>query len=292
MSFEDNVWKHFMLLQYYHANLDMFMDFLEHLKLAYIEPQAKDFDARFVKLRDWNMRELTRDAYFYQQLTEVGHAITSQTEYLLDIAQISHNGETSDTSGAAQRKVAELELRGHVRDVNAQLARLSESLKLHIEFLRLARDTSQTSSVNNLTILATIFLPMSLATGLLAMSKRFNELGGLLYDFFGVLMLVLIFIAIFFAVVAVVSFLVSSAGIERARQYKGTSMRAKVYSILLGLVTGLLIVASFLVGMFMDVVTGAKILGFGLAALLGCLLVFVVVVRPIFRANKRRKVKE
>ncbi|PGH34182.1 hypothetical protein GX50_02956 [[Emmonsia] crescens] len=43
-----------------------------------------------------------------------------------------------------------------------------------------------TESMKYLTTLATIFLPLTLASSILSMQTRFRDLGALLYDFFGV----------------------------------------------------------------------------------------------------------
>ena len=44
---------------------------------------------------------------------------------------------------------------------------------------------NQTLAVNGLTVLAPIFLPISLASSLLSMSTRVVDLGALWYDYFG-----------------------------------------------------------------------------------------------------------
>jgi hypothetical protein len=44
----------------------------------------------------------------------------------------------------------------------------------------------QSFSVTILTVLAAVFLPLSLASAILSMQYRFSELGPRLYDFFGI----------------------------------------------------------------------------------------------------------
>jgi hypothetical protein len=78
---------------------------------------------------------------------------------------------------------------------------ISTQISLHNELYKvLAQKTSieQANSVNQLTLLATFFLPLSLAAAILLMQTRFADLGVLLYDFLGV-MVILIALALLVA---------------------------------------------------------------------------------------------
>lgn len=56
----------------------------------------------------------------------------------------------------------------------------------------------EAQNVRLLSILASIFLPVSLACGLLSMQTRFADLHVLVYDFFGVLALLGILVGVIF----------------------------------------------------------------------------------------------
>lgn len=78
---------------------------------------------------------------------------------------------------------------------------ISTQISLHNELYKvLAQIISieQANSVNQLTLLAAFFLPLSLAAAILSMQTRFADLGVLLYDFLGV-MVILIALALLVA---------------------------------------------------------------------------------------------
>jgi Mg2+ and Co2+ transporter CorA len=94
-------------------------------------------------------------------------------------------------------RVLEADLRGCCRNIQGRLTRLTEELDNSLKFLDLARSMSQKRNVQFLTILATIFLPLSLAAGVLSMQSRFTDLGVLLYDFVGVVVLLVVIALLF-----------------------------------------------------------------------------------------------
>ncbi|KAF5681541.1 hypothetical protein FCIRC_5511 [Fusarium circinatum] len=196
---KDN-WKKLFLLQFHHAYLRLFFDFLTALE-AYEKEQADEANAGTVsaELWQWNLRNITQRSYEYRDLGEMG-----------------------------------------------------------------PRDINQTRGVQQLTLLATIFLSLSLAAGVLSMQTRFQDLGTLLYDFFGVVVLlaaIVLIIMILMSLVAVVNEVDSKFSI-RIPGY-GEDFRGKIlFTINTGFfVFGCLAFSSFLVGMFKDVSLGAKILG-------------------------------
>ncbi|KAK6345701.1 hypothetical protein TWF718_007610 [Orbilia javanica] len=62
-----------------------------------------------------------------------------------------------------------------------------------------ARQYQESLHIRKLAILATIFLPLSLATGLLSMQTRVSELGNLLYDYVGVVVTLAWILMFYFA---------------------------------------------------------------------------------------------
>lgn len=133
-----------------------------------------------------------------------------------------------------------------------------------------------------LTILATIFLPLSLSAGILGMQSRFKNLGPLLYDFFGV-----VFILLTAVILTLLTIIFLGSVQEQTSRYLGERKVEFVYGFVWAItnlavvVLGALVLSSFLVGMFKDVVLGAKILGFGFAAAIGVplLLYFLLSIR-------------
>jgi hypothetical protein len=111
----------------------------------------------------------------------------------------------------------------------------------------------QSFSVTILTVLAALFLPLSLASAILSMQYRFHELGPVLYDFFGVAWL--------FCTFAIVCFVLFRYGnrlldaywtlkhLEK-RDYKSfrRSIKGVTYSYVLAWT---MVLVSFLLGMFL-----------------------------------------
>jgi hypothetical protein len=130
----------------------------------------------------------------------------------------------------------------------------------------------QSTSVTALTILAAIFLPLSLSAGILSMSSRLSDVGVKLYDFFGLTCFFLSF-ALFVYLCTLIAVKDHDRGWElRIRQFnKWMRMWVRVAMWPVRVVFGIgwcLIIASFAVGMFEDGRVphrGLKILYAGLA---------------------------
>lgn len=258
--------KKVFLLQYLHAHLVLFDKFLEGLATRYVEKRSRDFDPRSSKMRGWVLKEMTKDAYQYRQFTNVGNQMTDTLESMIDVVKPLWG----DTNGNLSFLTLEPELRGCCKDVRKRLSRLTEDMETSLKYLDLARNVGQTGNVQLLTILATVFLPLSLATGILSMQNRFKNLGPLLYDFFGVVSILLT--AVLLILLTIIFFGIAQ---EQTSRYLGEKKFKLVYwvvgaiTFLAVAVLGALVLSSFLVGMFKDIVLGAKILGFGFAIIIG-----------------------
>ncbi|KAH7074089.1 hypothetical protein FB567DRAFT_583673 [Paraphoma chrysanthemicola] len=79
-----------------------------------------------------------------------------------------------------------LELKDDVRYGKRRSASLEEWTNRQHQWRVIARNTQQANSVGRLTTLATVFLPFSIAGTVLSMQTRFQDLGWLLFDLFGV----------------------------------------------------------------------------------------------------------
>lgn len=260
--------------------MKLFIEFLNALETDEID-NADDAatDPSLAELRQWNLKTITKRSYEYRDLAEMGRKLISTTECLIDVARSI--SPVVDSPVHANRFMAiDMELRGFCREANEQLQKFSDRLDHDLKYLELARNINQTRGVQQLTLLATIFLPLSLAAGVLSMQTRFKDLGTLLYDFFGVVVLlaaIVLIIMIMMSLVSVVNELDSK--FLRNRVYR-EKVRGKVlFTIITGFfIFGCLMLSSFLVGMFKDVSLGAKILGYGVAAICGVWIVVLLLV--------------
>ncbi|CVL08812.1 uncharacterized protein FMAN_14616 [Fusarium mangiferae] len=273
-------WKQIFLLLFHHACLRLFITFLNILEADEID-HADDAATNPSKaeLRQWNLKTIIKRSYEYRDLAEMGRKLMSTTESLIDV--VRSMAPVVDTPLHTNKFMAiEMELRGLCREASEQLQNFSDRLDHDLKYLELARNINQNRGVQQLTLLATIFLPLSLAAGVLSMQTRFKDLGTLLYDFFGVVVLlaaIVLIIMILLSLVAVMKELDSK--FLRVESYR-ESFRGKFLSAVnIGFfVFGCLVLTSFLVGMFKDVTLGARILGYGVAAVCGLWIVALFLV--------------
>jgi hypothetical protein len=265
-------WRKFFLLQYLHANINLFSDFLNVFIRDYVEPRRPDFDPRVSRLRRWVLDEITMDSYHYHQLINVAHELADIIESLVDVLKLSKSA--MDTEANSTFLALEQELSGYCRDTRGRVSRLADDMANNLKLLDLDRNMSQTTNVQLLTILATLSIPLSIASGVLSMQSRFADLGVLLYDFFGVACL--LGATAFVILMTMESYDVLKETITRFHKNLISQLITQqawvilvVILVVLGLAAGAIIPASFVVGMFKDVVLGSKILGYGLAATIG-----------------------
>lgn len=274
-------WKQLFLLQYQHANLNLFVQSLQQFANEYALRRRRDFDPRSSKLRRWVLKEMATDASYYRILTNIGTDLADTLESLLDVVKELPKLQSPESTPVTAFSRIEAELRGCCKNVRSRLSRLNDDMDNNLKFLDLARNMNQTRNVELLTILATIFLPLSLAAGVLSMQSRLKDLGILLYDFVGVVVLLVAF-AIAVAVSLIFFDLIQEHATKafKAKTFQQIGRLILHYLALFILGIGLILLTSFTVGMFKDVTLGLLILGYGLAAAIGDPFVFGVLYPP------------
>ena len=135
----------------------------------------------------------------------------------------------------------------------------------------------ESTSVKRLTILATIFLPLSLSTSILSMQSRFVDLKLKLYDFIGVFVIVGTVAVLILLIVSAVPRIRSSMRHFRV-SLRTRKLQAMLYWWLCGIIWAIVLV-SFIVGMFRDVILGQKILCYGFAGISVHMTIIVWVVQ-------------
>ena len=127
----------------------------------------------------------------------------------------------------------------------------------------------QANSVNRLTLLAAIFLPLSLAAAMLSMQTRFTDLGLLLYDFLGVIV-ILVALASLIALFTTHGRVCHDWILHRVyfalRAFPTYPRRITKFWMFFW-ISALLV--SFLLGMLKNVTLGLKVLGYETAAIVG-----------------------
>jgi hypothetical protein len=262
--------KQLFLLQHQHANLMLFTKFIQQVSSEYAVRRRKDIDPRQSTLRQWNLRAIMTDVDLYRQFSSVNAELQSVIELLSDVvlALAEHSG-INDPQIKAKLSVLRVELNCCCKDITNRLERLSTDLDQDLKFLNMSRDMSQSGNVQTLTLLATIFLPLSLSAGVLSMQSRFHELGVRLYDFFGIVVLLVAIVLTLLHWISMYRMGMELVGrLQKRRWYRLYTRPAFIVaSKPFFMTTGLVVLVSFLVGMFKDVSLGARILGWGLLAI-------------------------
>lgn len=214
-----------------------------------------------------------------EELHQVGQAIDFISGLVLPLGHNTENG--------GRELIIVLQQHCHQRldQTRRSIARINRAFdakdKLH--------NMHESLSVRRLTILATIFLPLSLSSSILSMQTRFVDLKLRLYDFIGVFVIVGTGAVVLLMVVRVTSKVRSGrfgSAFSPAKLWArskafntaedpglvGLKTNLRLYAILFGgfcAVMWMIVLMSFIIGMVKDVVFGLKLLGYGCGGLFG-----------------------
>lgn len=180
-----------------------------------------------------------------------------------------------------------------VRSLGAQLAKMSQDNVDRYEqawgSYREILDVHESRGVKRLTMLATIFLPLSLSSSILAMSTRLADLHLLLYDFVGVFLILGSVALAFYTIITL-----GNGILLWLRKQKQLSLMKMIHSehrgvmwvyrhlILVWLHTGSVVAlvifwvgltVSFIIGMVDNVIFGLKFLGYFIAGMAAAALI-------------------
>lgn len=254
-----------------------------------------------------DVRKFVQDGYYnhlclcekaLQELQELADAINFIARALP--ARLALNGGTniarqnvdnaSDCLGE-QVSLLQQQCHQHRSNVERAIARLNSLVEARNKTLNI----HESQSIKRLTVLATIFLPLSLSASILSMQFRLKDLQLKLYDFLGVftmigtaaLLLLLLVRAMpsinktflfrgFSVSLRELACLRLAPSLYKPSRYWSANWLIIVLAMLFVLWFALVwavVLVSFMIGMVMDVILGLKILGFGLASLSGCALI-------------------
>ena len=258
--------KQLLLLRYSHALLDEYCVMVYGLQANYAREKGGLSDPRRATLTIPMLAEITRDVCFYEEVNEQATELAGAVDTLVESLMIL----LKDAADYREYQCLAVELRSTCKDLQRTMAVLLAALEGHLRLFELSRGMQEAQSVRLLSILASIFLPLSLACGVLSMQTRFAELHYLLYDFFGVLVLLGTIVVVI--LVALRSYLWSKVlltQLDRNRMFRRHIRPNAHIAFLCFLVLGWgLLLSSFLVGMIKDVRLGLRILGYGVSAAL------------------------
>ena len=237
------------------------------------------------------IKQYTKKFFEYENITEQGQDLFDAVEFVLQVVTAT---ETQYSLSSSEQRMRENVIL--VRSRCTQLDRLISRTKnrrdqrydLYVKNLSI----DDSISIKRLTILAAVFLPLSLASSILSMQTRFVQLHSLLYDFLGVFILLASLAFLTYYVLDGFTALSRRDKLWLRREYATWTLRwwssrandahaeigAKLflkYSLTVSIWA--ITIVSFIVGMLLEITLGLKVLGYGVAALFGiCLLLFVL----------------
>ena len=277
-----------IMLQFLHFHLMQVDAFLTYIDINYATERYELLDPHRISFTTSVLKELTSWTSFCDYLRNLSLATTDLVSHAIDIIEESIE-EDIIARQAFRSKRAE------IRAECSALAKLSSSMverfESRLKFFELFRNVQGSGSIWLLTLLAFIFLPLSLASSVLSMQTRFAELHFLLYDFCGVLMIigsltVLIFLGLKLTVVIIDQLTKLKVTNSRVlRMMNLMYLPAATVIALLVFSLWALIFTSFIVGMIKDVSLGLKILGYGCAAYLGIFLLSCGVAASMYHSS-------
>lgn len=266
-----------VILQYLHFHLMQVDAFIGRVDTKYSVKMNEQWNPQQVSLTQSILSEVAAGALFCEDLRNISLTTTDLVSYAVDI--LSEGMEDSIATQQAIRS-KRAEIRAECYALARLSSRLVERFESRIRFFELFRSTQDSVSIFLSTLLACLFLPLSLASGILSMQTRFAELRFLLYDFCGVITIIGSLIAIVFLGLKLAVLVVDQLVRIKVKIPLWKRVMAFVYwpavraVALVFLALWVVVFTSFMVGMIKDVGLGLKILGYGCAAYLGVVMVF------------------
>ena len=248
----------------------------------------------------------------YEKIMEQGQDLINAIEFILQTLATTAANISPYFSDHRMRELT-VRIRFKCAQLTNLISRILDRRDRRYDLFMKDLNIGDSISIKRLTILAAIFLPLSLASGILSMQTRFVNLHLLLYDFLGVFLLVASFAVLVYFVVRVFTTLARRDYMKVSAKYEPWKFKwwgdeAEDDEINLGmdlffkyagaLCVWAVTITSFIVGMVLDVTLGLKILGYGLAALIGiclpvigllCCWVVLFALRNKRRERKRMK---
>ena len=236
------------------------------------EKQDESLDPQRINFTRSVLSEMTSDSLLWEDLRDISRLNIELVNSVIDIlSQTVVDGSVDQQTFGMLRAEIRLECSAQ----NKLASQVAERYDRMLRDFELFRGIQDSSGVWLLTLLASIFIPLSLATGILSMQTRFVDLHFLLYDFVGVVIIIGSSAVLLFVMLKLILWLTDLATKSEIRlKYVRENLPLASWILtILGVSWALqfwaLVFTSFMVGMIRDIGLGLKILGFGSAAFLG-----------------------
>src|ERR1051326_1373920 len=163
-----NILKQRLLLHFCHAQVEDYSDFMHAVQKEYMSRKEGLSNPRQPMLTVSSVLETMTEAYFYEEINE---RVTDLPLCVDTIVNILHVG-AEETQLSRNFRTLAIELQAIFSDLKKTTSRFSMRLENHLKYFELLRTMRESQNIRLLSILASIFLPLSLAAGLLSMRTR------------------------------------------------------------------------------------------------------------------------
>lgn len=272
-----------VLLRYLRFHLELISDFAARTDSHYARKRRGGLNPQRITLTPSILMEIIGDTLLCEEIHESSMEITELLRSSLDIMSATLD-LYSDSDACTKEEThhvklflkEQTEIRLLCQAQDRLTSRLKDRLEMHLKSLASFREIKDSAGIQVLTVLASLFLPMSLAVGILSMQTRLAQLHYLLYDFCGVVIIIsTIALSIFFILKyflkVIDRFMSTKARVSRESSSTIDEIVLPLGSLLVtwGGLAWALVFTSFMVGMIKDVGLGLRILGYGSAAFIG-----------------------
>lgn len=241
-----------------------FMACLEMLPDTYLQTTSKTGKADILSS---DLSNILKEPIYWAQIHRSIDVFVTAVGSFLDTLSLM-----DDQPNLKEFRILLSDVRGLCAEIDRRTISYSSRLSTRMELLQFGRSIHESTRVQLLSLLAAIFLPLSLASSILSMQTRFADLGVLLYDFFGVIILLGTLTAFIVGALILINKVTQQLR-RRSKPMMPLVQRLVPTIISISMfVPWALILTSFLIGMFKSVSLGIKILAAGLGLMVVAVL--------------------
>ncbi|KAG8416496.1 hypothetical protein J3458_007079 [Metarhizium acridum] len=219
----------------------------------------KDAGFKFLKpVTEWQKTVMASS----EALINICHDLANSADYMIRHLQWgASQAPASNTIEVTQAwKYVALDIAVSCEEARKQSTQIFACEQRRYELYKAQVDAKTSQNGTLVTILAGTFLPASLAVGCLSMNNRFANLGPLLYDLVGVIVLIGGFAVVSVAVIRI-WIRARSHGPWKTKTERAMSVKSKWRAGLLGFLAYTAVLVSFLIGMFVRPLVGGVLFG-------------------------------
>lgn len=265
--------KQIILLWFSHAQLLQTLQNFENVRMIYLGLVESRVGSSKPELGSKLLDKFIVETNLFKNFEGMAEEFSSALESLINIIKAGFEDTSGDPKGF---NTVAADLRGLVSDLGRRAGEMPRLSAHHLKYLEMRRNMQGSEDLYSLSVIAGVFLPLSLACGVLSMQTRLKDLHYLLYDFCGIVVILVFFIQLLRSSGSVTKYL-SQLNLPSNEIGSGRMLGVLFFMAALFVAGEAVILVSFVVGMTSNVRLGGLILGYGMAITLGVAVITYVV---------------